>query len=133
MPFMIWEDRYSVDPTMDLEHRKFFEMLNRLHEAMQSGSGRQLYDKILLELASYTRSHFRSEEAMLARRGYPELPGHQQLHRRFTARVQELENKLAAGERVLSIELLEFLRDWLSDHILGADARYGVWLKAHSN
>ena len=131
MAFITWDDRYSVDPAMDPQHKKFFEILNRLHDAMLSGAGREIHNRTLLELAAYTRTHFRSEEALLGRRGYPELVAHKQMHEGFIAQVRELESKIAAGQHVLTVDLLQFVKTWLSDHILGADAKYGAWLKAH--
>ncbi len=131
MPFMTWTEKYSVEPAMDVEHKTFFAIINKLYDAMSEGRGKTVLENIATELVSYTRTHFSHEEAMLMRRGYPELASHQALHRSYTARVEEMKAKLLAGNGVLAVDMLEFLRDWLSTHILSVDAKYAAWFKAN--
>ena len=131
MPFLSWEPRYSVGAAMDAEHKTWFAILNRLHDAMAQGKGRDIQQKILAEILTYTRTHFAHEETLLQTWNYPELPAHRQLHAGFIRKVQELEKKMNSGMPVLSLELMDFLRDWLSNHILTHDIKYGSWKKAN--
>ena len=130
MPFLNWEPRYSTGSAMDAEHKTWFAILNRLHDAMSQGKGRDVQQKILTEILAYTRTHFAHEEALLQAWNYPELPAHRQLHITFTRKVQELEKKMNSGLPVLSLELMDFLKDWLGNHILTHDVKYGTWKKA---
>ncbi len=132
MPFVNWEQRYSVGAAMDAEHKNWFGILNRLHDAMAEGKGKAIQERILSEMIAYTRTHFFHEEELLQSRRYPELAPHRQLHAVFTKKVLDLEAKMKRGESVLTIELMEFLKDWLQNHILTQDVKYGAWMKANA-
>lgn len=132
MALMKWDSRYSVGVgAMDAQHQKWFDILNRLHEAMLAGKAKDAQQSILQEMVSYTRNHFLQEEIMLKNKQYPVLSAHQQLHAAFTRKVQGLEAQVPSGESVLSADVMQFLKDWLQQHILQEDTKYGAWLKQH--
>ena len=131
MAFMNWDEKYSVGCAMDVEHKTWFGILNRLHDAMQGGKGSAMQSAVLAEMVAYTRTHFAHEEALLQMRRYPDLAQHAQLHATFTRKVQALEAKLAGGGAALTIEMMDFLRDWLASHILAEDTKYGAWLRTN--
>jgi hemerythrin len=127
-----WENKYSVGVAeIDAQHQKWFGILNRLHEAMLAGNAQDLQRSILTEMVAYTRTHFLQEELMLKTRGYPMLAAHSVLHVDFAKKVQDIETKLQAGGSVLTIDIMEFLKQWLAKHILTQDTQYGGWLKQH--
>ena len=132
MALMNWENKYSVGVAeMDAQHQKWFGILNRLHEAMLAGKAQELQRLILSEMAAYTKTHFSQEELMLKMQGYPMLAAHRVLHVDFAKKVQDIETKLQAGRTVLTIDIMEFLKQWLGKHILTEDTQYGGWLKQH--
>jgi hemerythrin len=130
MALMKWDRSFSVGVNeMDAQHQKWFSIINRLHDAMMTGKGRQMQETILAEMVGYTRTHFANEEALLKTRGYPKLVEHQQKHVVFTQQVQALEAKLLAGSSVLTVDVMDFLKNWLNNHILAVDTQYGDWLR----
>ena len=132
MALMNWENKYSVGVAeMDAQHQKWFGILNRLHEAMLAGKAQELQRSILSEMVAYTQTHFLQEEIMLKARGYPMLAAHRVLHLDFARQVQAIETKLQAGGAVLTIDIMEFLKQWLGKHILTQDTQYGGWLNQH--
>jgi hemerythrin-like metal-binding protein len=60
--------------------------------------------------------------------GYPGLADHLKLHEIFRVKVGELDAQVKAGTVALSVSALDFLRDWLSKHILGIDMQYKDFL-----
>jgi hemerythrin len=67
----------------------------------------------------------------LKTRVYPKLLEHRQKHETCTKQVQDLEAKLFAEASVLTIEVMDFLKHWLEEHILAEDTRYGAYLPTH--
>jgi hemerythrin-like metal-binding protein len=130
MAFFNWSDDLSVGvKASDDDHKKLIDMLNRLHEAMKSGQGKDVVGKVLDDLVTYTKFHFAREEEFFAMTGYPAVE-HKKEHRELVKQAEELQSRYKSGERVLSIETMDFLKDWLTVHIQGTDRKYTDHLNA---
>lgn len=126
-----WLEKYSVGiPQIDTQHQGLIKLINDLHTAMAAGHGKETAGKILDELVRYTEVHFNYEETMLRQKGYSQLAAHQATHKKLTAQVVELREKYRAGKLTLSMEVMQFLKSWLADHIMGHDHKYAAELKA---
>ena len=131
MPLVTWDQTYSVSVRkLDEQHQKLFALLNALHDAMQQGKGQAIVQDTLRELATYTVTHFRAEEELMRRANYPGLAAHQVEHQRFVATVNQLTQDLQTGRNVSSIEVVGFIKDWLSEHIRRTDRSYSAHLNA---
>ncbi|MDQ0393473.1 methyl-accepting chemotaxis protein [Labrys monachus] len=129
---MTWSDGLSVGVTaLDTEHQRLIEMVNQLWDGMQSGAGNAAVGQVLDGLIAYTASHFKHEEELFAKTGYPATAGHKQEHDELTRQVLDVQAKYKSGVySVLSLEVLTFLKKWLVNHIQGSDQRYGSHLNA---
>lgn len=132
MALLSWDQSFSVEVAeLDGHHRKLFSLINTLHDAMRAGKGRTIVEQIAAELSDYTQAHFRAEEALMERTNYPALPGHRAEHQRFIARVAEIKKDLDAGTGGNAVEVLEFLKDWVAEHIKKVDRNYSAHLNAN--
>lgn len=119
-----WRDSYSVgNDIVDEHHRYLIGWMNRAHKAVSESAGAVEIAKALFALAKYTRIHFKVEERLLAAQGYPGLEQHRQQHRAFEAELRELRDEISHNPFVAGMEMVEYLRDWLFDHILKTDKR----------
>jgi len=126
-----WLEKYSVGiPQIDTQHKGLVRLINDLHAAMSTGQGTQKVGKILDELVHYTEEHFSYEENMLKQRKYSKLIGHQAEHKRLTGQVLELRDKYKKSTLTLTMEVMQFLKNWLANHIMGHDQQYAAELKA---
>ncbi len=131
MSFFIWDDQYSVNVwEMDEQHKKLVTMLNDLFEAMLSGKGRETLGKVLTGLISYTRIHFAAEEELMKKNGFPEYPIHKKEHDALTQKVLELDKRFRTSTVSITVETGNFLKDWLTHHILHSAKKYGQYLDA---
>lgn len=129
MALLTWSSKYSVGvQAMDKQHTVLFDMVNELHGAMMQGKAQNVTGPLLHKLADYTHKHFAEEEAVMASKKYPELTQHIALHRELTKKVEEFITRFERGENTLSLHLLNFLRDWLTNHIQKVDHNYGPYL-----
>jgi hemerythrin len=132
MPLVTWDESYSVSvQKLDEQHQKLFSLINTLHDAMRQGKGQAIVQDTVRELAAYTLSHFRAEEELLRRANYPALAEHQAEHRKYVDQVNQFSQDLAAGRNTSSIKVLQFLKDWLAEHIRRTDRSYSAHLNAH--
>ena len=132
MAFMTWNDKLSVGvQTIDAQHTVLIETLNDLHAAMMKGQARAVAGGILHNLVTYTVDHFAAEEAMMESVKYPALPTHRLAHRELTKKVEDYVARYEKGDITLGVHLLNFLSDWLTNHIQGEDQKYGPWMNDH--
>jgi hemerythrin len=130
MPLMVWDAKqHSVHvQKFDSDHKHLFALVNQLTDAMQARRGKNVLGIILGQLVRYTQQHFASEEVEMARTAFPEYKLHVSEHQQLTAKVEGFAREYEAGNALVSIELLHFLRDWLEQHILDTDKKYGPHL-----
>jgi len=79
-------------------------------------------------LANYTVYHFGTEEKLFRRYQYGEFQAHKKQHDDLTKQVLDLKAKLDTGKSLVTVEIMGFLKDWLNNHILKSDKKYGAFL-----
>lgn len=131
MAQIAWSEAFSVgNPLLDSDHHILVDLLAQLYDATDTGQSRDVVGTVLAALSEYAEHHFRREEAMMAAAGYPDLEEHRGEHRRLEAHVREICNRYRAGERgALSDDVVELLKNWLTQHILVSDNSYKPWVE----
>lgn len=129
MSLITWTERFSVGiESIDHQHRTLVDLLNSLHDDMQTRGDEIELDPVFEELIEYIKQHFNYEESLMERHDFPGLEEHRQLHAEFRQKVARYYNKYLAGDP-LPKDLLPFLMDWVRDHILGKDHEYSTFLR----
>jgi hemerythrin-like metal-binding protein len=124
-----WKDSFSVGiKEMDDQHKDFFDILNRLGETAGGNKGMEVVGPVLRQLDEYSRHHFAEEENWLKIVGYPGLQYQKKQHEFFISQVTELQDKFSKGDSKIPMSTLEFLRDWLLNHILDIDKKYETFM-----
>ena len=133
MALITWDDGLSVNVAeIDGQHQKLVGMLNDLHAAMKKGEGRRIIDSIVNGLVDYSVTHFATEEKYFKLYNYHGAHAHTREHLDFIAQVSEFKRAAAArGGQGLSIEVMQFLKDWLLKHIKGSDKDYSGFFNQH--
>ena len=129
MALMTWSDKLSTGvKAMDEQHKGLVNTLNELHDAMLRGADKSSAGPLLDRLVKYTHDHFTSEEALMKRAKYPNFAAHLVKHKDLTTQVEAFVARYKRGELSLNVDLLMFLRNWLTTHIQKEDRDYGPWL-----
>lgn len=132
MDLMEWNDRFKLGhDKIDSDHMKLVALVNQLTEAMLKREGRQICGKILDELVNYFNTHFALEERLMATLNYARTAEHKAEHANFVSEILDFKSEFEAGSATLSISLLNFLREWLIDHILVSDKALVEAIKAN--
>jgi hemerythrin len=131
MPIMSWTDTYSTGiAEVDQQQKKLIDLINSLHDAMAKGQAKNVLGKILGELVNYCASHFAMEEKLFDKYGYPEAAEHKEKHQKMTAKVLALQAEFEQGKAMMTLEVMDFLQQWLDKHILGTDKKYWPFLNS---
>lgn len=127
--FMPWGPNLSVGiPSIDEQHKKLVAMVNTIHAGIKQGIGKDAAAKVLNELAEYTVFHFKTEEDYFDKHGYPETDAHKAIHADLVQKVLAFKEKFEKGYATVDFELLNFLKNWLQNHICITDKKYGPFL-----
>lgn len=120
-----WSPEYATGVNqIDLQHKELFARVATLHSAMMSGAGRTKVIELVGFLAEYTVNHFTEEEALMVKAKYADLEKHRGLHKALLDQVGGLVGKLNRGETLKTMEVTDFLAEWLRHHILKIDHAY---------
>lgn len=126
-----WNDNYSVKvDRFDEEHKKLIKIINKLNSAMLEGRGKKILTEIVEELIEYTATHFKNEEDYFKKYNYPEYQEHKKIHDNLIEKVLKIQEKIEEGNETISIEVIDFLKDWLIKHIMGIDKKYSNFFKS---
>lgn len=125
MEFIEWNEGLSVGvEKFNNEHKQLIKFINRLNQALKIGGASKEMEEILTGLVKYTVIHFTHEEDYMKIYDYPDYQAHKKQHDELTGQVTDFAERLKSGKASFSIELLNFLRDWLVNHIMGSDMKY---------
>jgi len=122
---MTWSEQYSVGiASIDLQHKRLFDLVNEMHEAMRTAQGNEAVGRILKRLMHYALTHFAHEERLMDECGWPELESHREEHKALTRQTESLLRRFNSGETLLSVDVMLFIKTWLTQHIQGTDMKY---------
>ncbi len=125
-----WSDKFSIGVEMvDEQHKVLVHILNRLNVAVSRNEGEKVIRGIIDSLIEYTKAHFALEEKLMAAAHYSGLEAHVIEHRQFTEKVYELAEQYWLENKPIDHEVVDFLREWLTDHVLETDTKLGKALR----
>jgi len=132
MPLITWSSKYSVGvKNLDEQHQVVVNLLNELHAAMLKGQAQSMAGALLPKIASHAREHFSTEERLMESTKFPGLAEHRAEHRALVAKAEEYGARHKRGDNTMYLELLNFMRDWLTFHMQNVDKKYTVWMNEH--
>ena len=125
MTFMLWSSEIAVGLNdVDDQHRWLVDRINHLHSELSSPAPESAAVAEVLEgLMDYTMNHFIMEEELFERHAYPDTEAHKAQHNKFTSTIMEALTEHEDGKNV-SHEVLDFLKHWLTHHIMRTDKMY---------
>ncbi len=127
-----WDNGYSVNISMiDEEHKKLIHIINEAIVAKQHHNDLEEISKLLKELTMYALTHFSTEETYMANFNYLEFQSHKKEHHDFSSKMIAYCNRVNEGEYQIASEIIEYLKQWLVNHIQVTDKKYVACFKQH--
>jgi hemerythrin len=131
MDLIVWNEDLSVNiKEINEQHKKLISMINELNMAMGAGKGKDVMGSVLARLVDYTKSHFAVEETLMQKHQYPGYISHKAEHDKLTKQVIDIMDKFKEGKAIVTVEIMNFLKNWLTSHIQTIDKRYTPHLNA---
>jgi hemerythrin len=110
---------------IDNEHKMLFEIADKIYNLSKNEFIIDKYDRIvnlIEELKGYAALHFRDEEAYMESINYKKMFTQKVDHDNFIKKLNQIDlNDLDANQEDYILELLDFINDWLVNHILEKD------------
>jgi hemerythrin len=122
-----WKSEFETDIShLDEQHKHLFEIGNKAYSLLDDNLDK--FDEIvalICELKDYTVYHFNSEEEYMKSVGYKKFFSHKVEHDDFIARINGIDLEQMDENQEQSLrELIEFVFNWITGHILGRDMGY---------
>jgi hemerythrin-like metal-binding protein len=129
---LVWDDKYSVGvQVIDNQHKEMFKTINELIVILESMPTKEQVDKIIDSLVAYKKFHFATEEKYFDEFGYDGAEDHKNKHNEFSAKLELLTVESNGDSVELAFKLVDFLEDWLIDHLMVVDQKYASCFKEH--
>lgn len=131
MALLQWRDELSVGVSaLDADHHDLVDLINQLHEALEQHSGAAILGATMSKLRLHVAEHFEREEALMDKVKHPECVEHARQHAATIIKLGELENIARAGDERAARTVLEFLKAWFINHVVGNDLKLREFFRA---
>jgi len=134
-----WKDEFNTGvDEIDDQHKILLNILNESSTKLSSDNSRSLLLDITQDLLAYALYHFETEESLMQQYQYQKtddssMQQHLKEHRGFSQQVVNVREQLLSDQEIDVDELLNFLYQWLINHILKVDKALAKVILAQRN
>ncbi len=133
-----WSDALSVGvKAIDDDHKHLVSIINKLVGALENSASEKILESVFSELEKYTVYHFDHEEQLMYAQcssfeDEAYIDAHVKQHQRFFNDIPELKKKIFnASSKDLALEVVEYLANWLIEHIVTEDLSFTEYILKH--
>ncbi len=136
---MEWTEKLSIGiSTIDNQHKELFKCINNLVTAIKEHRCKSEIDGTIQFLEDYARNHFSDEEKHMRDTNYGGLEEQQVDHKQYLVHLAELKQqaslpRIEGGSYDLSATTNQVVVDWIVDHIMQVDLKFGVFLNSRKS
>jgi hemerythrin len=129
-PIFEWREEYRTNiKQMDVDHKEVLVKINDVYQAIAIRKDFSTLQKTIESLIAFAGTHFEREDRLMRENEFPEYDWHKKKHEKFMDDVSEMRKEISSsGMKKHNAELVNFFKDWVINHILTADRKYGPFL-----
>jgi len=116
---------------IDNQHKKIVGLMNKLYDEIIMKNDDKNVDESILDLKLYAIFHFSTEENLFKKYKYdgPNLDEHLKKHEEFSNQIGLYLGDVSSSKIEIGYRMLEYLKNWLTAHILSTDMKFSAHLK----
>jgi len=124
---LVWNEKFKVGiDLIDDDHKQLISLLDQSRKITAKQSSNVMMNKVLNELVSYTKIHFKREEALMQACEYPDAERHIKIHEALIEQIENMHKQLVQGQ-LSRTKLIIFLTEWLVGHIGSKDKQMALF------
>jgi hemerythrin len=126
-----WDENLSIGVLeIDIQHKLLFEKYNAFLAACHAEMEADAIYRLLWFVEAYALTHFREEEDLMQRIGYPDYQIHREQHLKFCEDLGKLKESLRndGPTQNIMLNMSAFISRWLIDHISNMDMAIGRFM-----
>ena len=132
--FIVWKDEFCVgSQILDAQHAGIINIINKLYNAMQHDLHSKQLNTILSDLIQYVDTHFFDEERIMRETDFPGLQSQLEAHSKYAQKVDGFKLQFQTTQGDLSFDVLNFLKNWWTNHILHMDRQYAPFITSEDD
>jgi len=125
METITWKPDMSVGvKEIDEQHQQFIQIISDFYVAFDANKLKEELGATLKKLIDYAVFHFDTEETYFDKFDYEFKDEHKQKHKELKERVLFFQKRFEKEGPDMVVELMEFLTDWLVNHLETEDQKY---------
>ncbi|MDO8606686.1 MAG: hemerythrin family protein [Phaeospirillum sp.] len=126
-----WTGRFDTGiAEVDRDHRRLVDLINQLDGIISDGGDLGRVGAVVDALVDYADYHFQREERILESVGYDGAGAHAEIHARFGHVLGDMVGVcMLHPDRENLLRLGDYLKSWLTDHILVEDMKFAALLR----
>ena len=121
---------------IDHDHHFMINFINTIELVLQEPEQRDMLLEVIDQLHEYSINHFRREESIQRKIEFPQSLSHKNAHSTLLKELENLQKDIKAAKTSEEIssrsdQIIDFLRNWLINHILKEDIKLRPYLEKH--
>ncbi|NTU69600.1 hemerythrin family protein [bacterium] len=127
-----WSDNFSVNvKELDEQHKGLVTIINNLLDYIGNKPEEKEVLSVINKIAEYKKKHFETEEMYFDKFNYEGKEEHKKSHKEFNEELTQLLLVHKDDYLTLAFALIDFLEDWLVDHLQNMDKKYVECFNSH--
>jgi hemerythrin len=134
MHYILWTSLYETNvQEIDNQHKKLVALINTLFDSIAVKDRQAILNQTFTELVNYTIYHFKFEEDLMLKSGYKGYQNHKKEHSIFVEKINRYMDKLEITDNKVLLNVINFLKNWLLNHILVVDKETVLSIQGNPN
>lgn len=118
---------------IDSQHKMLAKILANMEKAQDQPAHGEAVSEALNAMIECAINHFKTEESAMKETNYPGMDQHIQQHRNFLEKTTGFCVDRTLNKSISSVEIIEYLRNWLSGHHEYEDVKMEQYLRKYTN